>query len=146
MTFDEFSSLVSSARVQYPKGLGLDADRLATDRELVEAQRQLGVAFPDAYGWFLKEFGGGFFALGTIFSVQAGSEWNVVDVNRKWADSLGKGFVAIADNHCGDFHGFRYESGQCAPQIWFYDHDGAEWLPTPYNDFLEFVHRHSLQR
>jgi hypothetical protein len=144
MTFDEFSSLVASSRVQYPKWFGLDSDRLATDSELTHAQLQLGVAFPEAYRWFLKEFGGGFFALGTIYSVLPDSEWNVVDVNRRWGVS--KGFIAIADNHCGDFYGFRYEGSQCAPQVWFYDHYGAEWLPTPFKDFLDFVHEHALQR
>jgi hypothetical protein len=144
MTFDEFNAIVAACRTQQPIWFELETDQPASDPEIEDAQHALAAVLPERYRSFVKQYGGGFFALGNVFSVQRNSEWNVVEINRR-ENLLGSGFVAISDNYTGDLYGFRCDAGVCGDEIWVYDHDAGEWQRTRFADLFEFIHARSLK-
>ncbi|APC21733.1 hypothetical protein BME99_21235 [Pseudomonas protegens] len=42
----------------------------------------MGLQLPADYAWFLKECGGGYFALGTLYSLDSNSDFHLVEINR----------------------------------------------------------------
>jgi hypothetical protein len=143
MTLEEFRSLVAQLKVQRPVWFKLESDRPATEAQIKQAEWQLMSVLPEHYHFFVKEFGGGTFALGNVLSVQPGSDWNIVDFNRR-QKLIGSGFLAVSDGSSGDLYGFKCEGKACRPEVWEYDHDAREWRRTSFNDLLEFVHRRAL--
>lgn len=143
MTLGEFRVLVAQLKVQHPVWFKLESDRPATDTEISQAEWQLQGTLPEHYHSFVKEFGGGTFALGNVLSVQPRSDWNIVDFNRR-QKLIGSGYVAVSDSYSGDLYGFRCAGKDCSPEIWVYDHDVREWHRTPFGDLFEFVHRRAL--
>jgi hypothetical protein len=56
------------------------------------------------------------FALANCLSVQPGSDWNIVDFNRR-ENLIGSGFVAVSDPQTGDLYGFKCEGRICRPEV-----------------------------
>src|SRR5689334_24887696 len=126
MTLEEFRVLVAQARQQRPIWFALDSDPQATDAEIAQAERDLARTLPKQYREFVREFGGGLFALANVLSVRPGSEWNIVDFNRR-NELIGGGFVAVSDPHTGDRYGFKCDGRACHSEVWVYDHDDCAW-------------------
>lgn len=139
----EFRALVAKVKNQHPKWFALDSDPSARDEEIDQAERALDVTLPAEYRSFLKEFGGGYFALGNIFSVAADSDWNVVKKNKQ-KGLIGKGYVAISDAGTGDLYGFKCRNKACESAIWVYDHDSSEWRKTEFENLFAFLERKAL--
>lgn len=144
MEFDSFQQLVSELKRTKPVWFGLESDPPANESELDAAEVRLGVRLPDKYRAFVKEFGGGYFAFGNVFSVDKESDWNIVARNE---GAQANGFVAISDNGTGDRYGFRINGEACEDRIYFWDHEEPNGVsPTDFDDLLEFLRSDALKQ
>lgn len=143
MDYTEFKELARIAKEKNPVWFALEADRPAADGEIAQAEAELGVTFPPEYRDFLRDFGGGYFAFVNVFSVQTGSQWNIVQRNKRHAIDA---FIAISDNGVGDLYGFGVSDGVCRPHILFSDHEtNGNLKPTNYQNVLEFLAEKGLR-
>src|SRR4051812_12283567 len=104
MDESQFSQLVAKARQSKLFWCDGEADPPATDAQINLAEEQIGARFPDEYTFFVKQFGGGYFAYANVFSVFPDSKWNLNAINKKYR--LRENFVAVSDDQCGGYYGF----------------------------------------
>jgi hypothetical protein len=137
MEWDAFRARVSQLKKQNPVWFGLESDPPASEHAIALAETALGVILPQSYRQFVREFGGGYFAFASVFSVEPGSDWNVVDRNR---DRAGGGFVRVSDSGCGDYYGFMASGGECEERIHLADHEArGQVRATEYRDLFELL-------
>lgn len=138
MNFQEFKSLVENVKQKHPIWFGLDSDKPPSIDDINATEEKLKVQFPNDYLNFVNEFGGGYFAFSNIYSLEIGSDWNIIDQNLKYAN-ICKDYIIISENGTGDFYGFKVEDGICKPQIHFYDHDEGNWQETEFFNIFEYL-------
>lgn len=136
MEFASFKSKVTDLQSRKPVWFGLQSDPPATEAEIQKAETSLRATLPMEYKSFVREFGGGYFAFGNVFSV-SDTEWNVVRRNEEiWIP----GFIAISDSGSGDYYGFRVSGGACDACICVWDHEEPHGVKkTKYADMLEWL-------
>ncbi|MFO1062802.1 MAG: SMI1/KNR4 family protein [Pirellulales bacterium] len=142
MLLEEFVPLVEKRREERPVWFGLDSDPPATPAQIQDVEAQLGVRLPESYRLFVTMYGGGYFALGNLFSVFPGSDWNIVERNR---DIFPVGFLAVSDNGVGDLYGFRVTDGACDSEIVLFDHETGMIAQPKYSDLFEFLGETALK-
>lgn len=143
MNFDDFEALVSEKARENPVWFGLPSDKLASLPDVEAAERDLNVKFPVEYVEFLLRYGGGYFALGVVFSLDADSEFYVLKKNsRKLVSETG--FLTFSDNGMGDLYAFRVTSGECLSDVFFYDHEINSWVESGLGNLFEFLARYAL--
>ncbi|QDG52139.1 SMI1/KNR4 family protein [Persicimonas caeni] len=143
MTHEDFEQLVEELKAADPVAFGLESDPKATVEQVEKAEQDLGVTFPRAYRFFLRNYGGGQFAYSRICSVEPNSPWNIVELNQS-TTLLPENFVAFTENGTGDFYGFQCSSaGSCSEEVYFYDHEAAQQQATD-KKFLEFLAWYAL--
>ncbi|CAG1023198.1 hypothetical protein MTYM_02264 [Methylococcales bacterium] len=143
MDFDQFIDLVEKTKQLHPIWFGLDSDKIPTEGDVRMAEKRLGAQFPKDYRDFLLKFGGGYFGLSKVFSVQPDSDWNVIDINLG-AKALQEGYIAISDNETGDYFGYKIIEGICEPWIYFYDHEEDKWKKTEFCNIFEYLKKYGL--
>ena len=143
MGLQEFKALVNSLKLNHPIWFDLDSDKLPSILEIKVAQERLNITLPKDYIDFINEFGGGYFALSNVYSLEAGSDWNIVDQNLKYAN-ICKDYIIISENGTGDFYGYKVEDGVCKPHIHFYDHDEDSWQETEFFNLFEYLDKLGL--
>jgi hypothetical protein len=142
LTAAEFRSLVSSLRAENPIWFALETDPPATEQQIRAAEERLNVTLPESYKSFLREYGGGYFAFGNVFSVAEGSDWNIEARNGEHGvDEL----IAFSDNGVGDYFCFRTKDGRCGEQVVFLDHETGSVQMTEYEDIFEYLARVALR-
>lgn len=149
MEFEEFETHLAAARTKragLSSGEGFDVfeGRLASQEDLVAAERALRVQLPDDYKEFMKRHGGGMFLFLDLLPVSGSDdqEDDLVKVNlRDFADIA---FVAVAPVGTGDWWGFSVTEGRCASQVSFWDHEDGS-VQVEVDTFLGFVAREGLR-
>lgn len=142
MQREEFNALVEKAKENHPRWFELERDGPASDQEIAEAERLLGVELPDEYRSFLRDHGGGYFAFAFVFGVAATSDWFVVEKNRARASA----FLAISDPGTGDVYGFCLtDEHRCSREISVLDHETNTIKEAAYADLYEMLVVHALQ-
>ncbi|BAQ75878.1 uncharacterized protein POS17_4184 [Pseudomonas sp. Os17] len=68
MNFSEFEQLLDAKKSLHPIWFELPSDRTATEEDIIEAQNDLDLRLPAEYSQFLQKHGGGYFALGIVYS------------------------------------------------------------------------------
>ena len=126
MDIFEFKELVNKVRLSNPIWFGLPADNIADDLSISNAETSLGVKLPIEYIEFVKEFGGGFFALGTVYSLDEESDINIVNENKKY-NNIRESNIIFSDNGAGDLYGFKEKNSTCDGKVYEYDHEKNEW-------------------
>lgn len=145
MNPEEFHRQVQEVRAQRPQWFALPADQPPTDDQIESHQMQLGARLPSEYLAFLRQEGGGDFAMVTVYSMEPGSDLNIVRMNQDaWFRS--DDFVAVSDNGAGDYYGFAISDGVCRPEVVLLDHESGEVRPTGHADFFEFALAEGLQQ
>lgn len=143
--FSGFVDIVGQVRSEHPNWFRLSGDPRATDEQLLAVEKSLRCELPPAYRMFLSAFGGHHFAFVSIYSASPGSPASMVARNDvPWL--AGVGFVAFADNGCGDFYGWRVLDGKIEDEVVLLDHASGEIVKSDFADFLDFVEREGLQR
>lgn len=143
MDFKAFRELVEKTMSDHPVWFGIESDESPTDTMIAEAEKRLSVELPEDYKNFINAYGGGYFAFSNVYSLEVGSDWNLVDVNYKY-DTLRKGFVLFSENGAGDFYGFKVESDGCKSEIYFFDHEVEIWQETSYSNLFEYLKKTAL--
>ena len=141
MLIEEFVQLVDKTKRERPVWFGLESDPPATASEILIAESQLGLKFPESYRQFVSKYGGGYFALGNLFSVSPESEWNIVGRNPV-AEKMG--FLAVSDNGVGDLYGFPVNNRICEVEIVFFDHETGLLSGSKFPDLFEFLRQMAL--
>lgn len=138
MDFEDFKQLLDNKRSANPIWFELPSDSVATEAEIIEFEQLMALRLPAQYRRFLKTYGGGYFALGTVYSLDQTSDFNLLEINRAHRTS-GSNHLLFSDNGCGDFYGFRIENGQCLEQVLFFDHGLEQWQATRYPGLFSFL-------
>ncbi|MEN5094849.1 SMI1/KNR4 family protein [Pseudomonas protegens] len=138
MNFSEFEQLLDTKKSLYPIWFEIPADRTATEEDIIEAQNDLELRLPAEYSQFLQQHGGGYFALGIVYSLDRDSDFNLARINRQHP-LIGKCHLLFSENGCGDFYGFRIENNQCLAEVYFFDHETQAWQQTGYPELFSFL-------
>ncbi|GFM66081.1 hypothetical protein PSCICJ_21990 [Pseudomonas cichorii] len=138
MNFTDFEKLVNEKEIANPVWFGLDPDSPANENSIALAQKELNAIFPDEYIQFIKRYGGGYFALGVVFSLDPSSDFNLVEINKRESHSRSS-YILCSENGSGDFYGFKVINGKCLSEIYFLDHETGEWEKTKYENLLNFL-------
>ncbi|MBP5106427.1 SMI1/KNR4 family protein [Pseudomonas protegens] len=138
MNVEDFKQLLDERKRSHPIWFELPSDRLASQTQILEAQQALGLQLPADYAWFLKECGGGYFALAMLYSLDSSSDFHLVQINRAHQAITGR-HLLFSENGCGDFYGFRIESRHCLAPVEFFDHSCGQWQTSRYNGLLSFL-------
>lgn len=143
MDFEVFERLIDDARQRQPIWFELETDQPPNASQIQHAQQQLNCLLPDDYLRFISRHGGGFFALGTVYSLDPASSLNLVLLNQQYAALRGQ-HVLFSDNGCGDLYGFAIRDGRCLPRVSIYRHDDERWSSFAPGDFLQFLLAHCV--
>lgn len=143
MDFEAFKKLVEKTKSEHPVWFGMEPDGRPTERLFLEAEEKLGVKLPCDYKKFIFEYGGGYFAFSNVYSLEVGSDWNLVGINCKY-DVIRNDYVLISDNGSGDFYGFKVVAGVCDPEIYFYDHEVNSWGEMLHENLFDFLEKAAL--
>lgn len=144
MNFNDFNALVDRAREQHPIWFGISSDRVATKKDILEAEDALRVHLPDDYKDFVGKYGGGYFALANVYSLDSSSEWYLKEINHKYSD-VSDGYLLVSDNGVGDFYGYKITDGTCSSNIFFYDHEIDDWKDTRFANIFEYLEEVALK-
>ena len=143
MTADEFRQLVEQARSDHPQWFELPSDSPPDDQRVADTQSALGVELPEQYVEFIREFGGGDFVFLVVYSMDPGSEVEIVSKNSvSWLSRAD--FVAVSDNGAGDYYGFAVSNDRCEAPVLFLDHESGDLRPTGFEDWYAFAAEHGL--
>jgi hypothetical protein len=110
----------------------------------VEAfERAHGFRLPAEYKESTLQVGSGEIGFTNLFSVSPGP-YNIA-TQRDAVPELPTDFVPISDNGCGDFYGFVLHAGECAPEVYFADHESEFTLTrTEFADLYEYLVRYAF--
>ena len=143
MKLEDFKKLVETKKSSNPIWFALDVDMKPDDSNILKAEEELKVKLPLEYIEFIREYGGGYFALSNIFSLDDTSDWNIIKKNHNYS-ILRQGHILVSDNGAGDFYGFKVINGICLAAIYFFDHETASWSKTNYSNLFEYLERFAL--
>lgn len=143
MDFNDFKSLVVERVREHPVWFGLPSDKFANTDAVNAAEKELCVKFPVEYVEFLKNYGGGYFALGIVFSLDCESEFYILNKNA-CESVLRSGYLIFSENGVGDYYGFPVVSGECRSEVFFYDHEDASWGTAGSGNLFDFLARFAL--
>ena len=145
MTFLQLFSEIEKAKATNPRLFMLDADEPASDRQIAQAEHTLGVLLPECYKQFVKAFGGGYFGLSLVYSLDEIGDFCLLRCNT--AESVARyGYVAVIDFENGDMAGFRVENDRCSEQLWHYDHESGQLEELPYENLFAFLAENALHK
>ncbi len=112
-----------------------------TATEIIQAELEIGVRFPDDYREFLLRYGGATVGPYPVFGlrpveVMGVNHWSVVDVTRHYRSDGVPGtdqWVVISEDHAGNPIGID-QGGT----VWIHDHDfgGRALLTTSFEDYI----------
>lgn len=128
--------MVREARPIY---FDMPSDAAADPRGIARVEDIIGATLPEDFKWFLKEFGGGIFALVEIFSADPASRSYIL---RHQPDV--RSVVAFSPDGFGNHFAFRIVGDACLESIVLFDHLSRTPKPTDYPTFLDFVSRAGL--
>ena len=145
MAIEALRRLDARYRQEKPKLFQLSMpDPPASEAQLAEAERAIGVRLPQTYRAFLREFGGGSFGLTTIFSADPKSEWYLPLRQGEAIRYLPEGLLALSDDFAGGNYVLKVMNGQAQEAVYYWNENGGE-SPTEFKDVIEFVARYAYE-
>ena len=105
-----------------------------TDEEIRQAEMRLAANLPAAFKLFQKEFGGGTFAFGELFSLSPASDYFVFRQN-----FVPGNFFPISDDGTGGYYAFKKTGNHFTDTIYYLDCESENALYQGTNhDFISF--------
>lgn len=147
MNHQDFEKAVEETKQEQPYLFDENREPPATDDHIRTIETELGVKLPEEYVWFLKRYGGGLFGYQDIYSALPTSYSFIL--NSQPFPLPSEKFVAISDNGCGDFYGFRVIDGICGAAVMFCDHEDdyvITAMEEKMENFLNFVALNGLTK
>lgn len=145
MKFDQFCDLVSQAKKDHPIWFEMESDTLPKEEDVQHAEACLGFKIPHDYKDFLMTFGGGYFALSIIYSLDKESEFNLIEINNKYKKISSNNYLIFSDNGCGDFYAYKINEDGHNCDILFYDHEINEWSKTDIKNIFYYIVKFALK-
>jgi hypothetical protein len=139
MNLVDFKAIVEEQKKLNPFWFDDEADALAVENDIVSAERQLGLSFPEKYRGFLREFGGGYFAFTNVFSVDIDGAWYICEKNQEAKSYLPDNFLAISDDETGGFYGYVVTKGKLNEAIYYWDHESNSIGDKMFEDIFEYI-------
>jgi cell wall assembly regulator SMI1 len=112
-----------------------------SEAEIMQAEQQIGVLFPDDYRQFLLRYGGAMVGAYPVFGlrpvdVMGVSHWSVLDVTRHYRSDGVPGtdqWTVISEDHAGNPIGMDQDG-----VIWIHDHDfgGISPIARSFEDYI----------
>lgn len=144
MDFEAFKRKLNEVRARNPVWFGIESDAKPSVSDILHAEACLGVKLPDDYKVFIRENGGGYFGFSNVYSLEDGSDWNIVDLNGRYADIRGD-YLIFSENGSGDFYGFKVVNDTCEPYVYFYDHEITSWQEKAYDSIFDYLDHHAFR-
>lgn len=139
MTLEELKEIDAHYRQEKPLLFqALTPDPPASEQQLEDVERAIGVRLPPSYRAFVREFGGGSFGMSIIFSADPDSEWYLPKQQREAARYLPDGLLAFSDDFAGGNYVFKVANGEAQEAAFYWNTDGGE-SSTEFKDIMEFV-------
>lgn len=135
MTQNEFIEIVEQVKKTKPILFELETDKVMSEMAISQFENDNGIVIPDEYKQFVLEFGGGYFGYANIYSLDKDSSFFIL----KNQYSVPNGYLAIADNECGDYYVLKLENGNALGKVLFYEHEEQRIVETKYKDVFEFL-------
>ncbi len=143
MNFNEFIELVELVKKQKPVLFRRESDDIPNEANIEFAEKHYGIMFPDCYRKFIKKYGGGSFAHGSIFSCDENSIYYIIkNVHKDIVKE--KKILPFYDFETGDVAAFRINNEIISDKIVIYDHE-SEKIEETNLDFFEFVVKYALK-
>lgn len=137
--------LAEHARRNYPPEIRIIDGKVASDEDLLEAERTLSVRLPDKYKEVMASFGGGMFGFVDLLEVRSSDGDGGDLISENVGVYAVPNFVVIAPVGTGDMWGFVVRDRVCEEQVSMWLHDTGEII-FEYDDFLEFVNSRGLRQ
>jgi hypothetical protein len=133
-----FEKIVDERKSANPVWFGLDPAPLASEDDIIYAQKELKIVFPIEYSQFVTRHGGGYFAFGIVYPLDCNSDFSILNINKRESTLRGD-YILFSENGSGDYYGFKITEGHCSSEVYFFDHENGEWKPTKYENLFSFL-------
>ena len=144
MEIGKFQKIVDQAKKLHPFWFEGERESPIKSNEIIKFENTVGYSLPEKYKFFISNYGCGYFAFTTIYSIRKG-EWNILDKVHQIPIFEGK-FIPVSDNGCGDYYGYLIVDSKCSDNIYFADHEkGYEIIQTEFFDLLSFINEIGLK-
>ena len=138
MTNIEFDNEIKEIKNLHPLWFELADVNKATKEDIANVEKELLCQLPDEYKYFLKNYGGGYFAFTIIYSLCKDSKYNLIKINTH-NHKIAKDYILFSENQVGDFYGFKKENNMCTSVIYFFDHETNVWSKTNYKTLFDYI-------
>lgn len=135
MTYNQFIEIVEQIKKTKPILFELEKDKVVSEMDIFRFENDNSIVLPDEYKKFVIEFGGGYFGYSNIYSLDKDSSFFIL----KNQHSVPDGYLAIADNECGDYYVLKIENDIVLRKVLFYGHEEQRIVETKYEDVFEFL-------
>jgi hypothetical protein len=136
-----FRQLHAQKMAETPKIFELESsDSSASEQQIVDLERELGIQLPPNYRSFLKEYGGGSFGLTNIFSAVPESEYYSSLRNTDARHLIPQNSIAFSNDFCGGWYVFVFSNGIAEEPVYYWNADGG-LRKTEFANILEFLAR-----
>ena len=115
MTYNEFNEIIEKVKKTKPILLELEADKIMSEKDISQFESDNNIVLPEEYKQFLIEYGVGYFGFANIYSLDKDSSFYLL-ANQY---AVPEGYLAIADNECGDFYVLKIENGNALGKVFF---------------------------
>ena len=113
MNIEALKQIDKRYRIEKPRLFEIDyPDGQASDEQLEDVERSLGVRLPPSYRTFLREFGGGTYGFIVIFSADPQSEWYLPNKQMKASRYLPKDLLAFSDDFAAEIMPSKLSTGR----------------------------------
>lgn len=135
MTHNEFIDIVEQVKKSKPILFELEHDKCVSENEIVCFESANSMILPIEYKQFVLEFGGGYFGFVNMYSLDLDSSFYLL-ANQ---NGIPDGYLAISDNGCGDYYVIKFNTGNVASKVMFFEHESQKIVETDYEDIYEYL-------
>ena len=135
MTYNQFIEIVEQIKKTKPILFELEKDKVVSEMDIFRFENDNSIVLPDEYKKFVIAFGGGYFGYSNIYSLDKDSSLFILENQH----SVPGGYLAIADNECGDYYVLKIENDIVLRKVLFYGHEEQRIVETKYEDVFEFL-------
>lgn len=135
MTYDDFIEIVKKVKDTRPILFELESDKTLSEKEISEFERENHINIPKEYKKIIMKFGGGYFGLTSIYSLDKDSSFYILSNQ----NDIPTNYLAISDNGCGDYFVLKIFDGCVQKEVFFFDHEMQQIVDTEFMDVYEFL-------
>lgn len=144
MNIDQFNRVFDEVKSTKPLWLEGEMEPKASDKDISDTEKELGVKLPAQLVEFIKNIGSGYFGYTNVFSVDINSEWYFIDIIKRF--SFPENFIPVSDDETGGYYGFLTMDNVCRDEVYYW-HSSEELAPQlKYKTFYEYLVKVALNK